>query len=385
MSNEKQNGLRAPVYASLALSFALLGDAFLYPFLPVNFAEAGISMNAVGLILSANRFVRILMNSVIIRLFGIFGLRTLTIAAVVTAVLSTAGYAIAAGIYWWLFFRVCWGLAFSVLRISSISYALQNSRQGFALGFSKSIQEAGPLFCLLIAPVLLYYFKPVTIFLLLALLSTPSIYFACKLPLVYDKIQTPARSIFASIPSAFNLITLLSSFLIDGLVVVVLGLLFLRYGGEMTLIKAASLAAFYLGYKRICFVVISPFGGMAADRFGIHTIFNVCLVMVIVGMTILVSGWIVTGVITLFTFYTMMSALTPGSASQRHVHALSAVAENATWRDVGAALGALVGGILLSFNYLMQFLQAGIFILAILAALNLFGTRLGRKMFYTWK
>lgn len=385
MVSEQPNELRAPAHAALALSFALLGDAFLYPFLPLNFAEAGVPLSAVGIILSANRFVRILMNSFIVRLFGVYGLRSLTIAAVVIAVLSTAGYSIAVGVYAWLFFRICWGLAFSVLRISSISYALQHSKQGFALGFSKSVQEAGPLFCLLMAPVLLHYINPAAIFLLLAVLSAPAIYFAFKLPVVDDRILAPPRSIFLHIPSVLNLITLLSSFLIDGLILVILGLLFLRYGGHMTLIKATSLAAFYLGYKRICCIVMSPFGGMAADKFGINAIYNGCLVMVILGMTILVSGWIVTGVMILFTFYTIMSALTPGTVSRNNVNVLSAVAENATWRDVGAALGALVGGILLSSTHIMLFLQVGIFMLIILAFVTLFKSNLRNKIFYLWR
>jgi MFS family permease len=385
MSDEKIKELRAPAYASLALSFSLLGDTFLYPFLPVNFERVGISIASVGLILSVNRFVRILSNSFIVKLFGIFGLRTLTIAAVVMAVLSTAGYSIASGIYLWLFLRVCWGLAFAVLRISSISYALQHSKQGFALGFTKSIQEAGPTLSLLTAPLLLYYFNTTTIFLLLALLSLPAIYFAIKLPVVHDKIYSPGRSIFLSIPSTFNLITLLSAFLVDGLIVVVLGILIMRYGGEMNLIKAASLAAFYLGYKRICMVVISPVGGMAADKFGIEKIFNICLVGVMGGMILLVTGYIVTGVIIGFSFYSIMSALTPANASRNQTNSLRAVAENATWRDVGAAVGALMGGMLLSSIYLIQFLQVGIFILLILFIFNVPKEKLGRKIFYLWK
>jgi MFS family permease len=385
MRDEKQKELRAPAYASLALSFTLLGDTFLYPFLPVDFESVGLTIASVGIILSVNRFVRILMNSQIIRLFGIFGLRTLTIAAVVMAVLSTAGYAVAAGLCGWLFLRICWGLSYSILRISSISYALQHRKQGFALGFTKSIQEVGPMLCLLAAPLLLYYFNSVTIFLLLTLFSLPAIYFAVKLPVVHDKMHVSGRSIFLSLPSTFNLITLLSAFLIDGLIVVVLGVLFMRYGGEMNLIKAASLAAFYLGYKRICLVAISPLGGMAADKFGMERIFNISLGLVIAGMILIVMRWIVTGSILAFSLYSIMSALTPANASKDQDNSLRAVAENATWRDTGAAIGALVGGVLLSSDYLTHFLRAGIFILVIVFVIKMSKEKLVSKIFYTWK
>jgi predicted MFS family arabinose efflux permease len=81
----------------------------------------------------------------------------------------------------------------------------------------------------------------------------------------------------------------------------------------------------------------------------------------------------------------VMGALAPGNASKQRVNALSAVAENATWRDVGAAVGALVGGILLSSNYLTEFLCVGVILLFGLFLVEVFKGVSGRKIFYTWK
>jgi MFS family permease len=377
--------VKAPAYASIALGFAGIGDAFLYPFLPVDFASVNVSVAWVGLILSINRLIRILFNSFIVKLLGKYGFRIMTIAAVIIAILSTAGYALATGIYAWLLLRICWGLSFSAMRMSTIGYALQHNKQGFALGFTKSIQESGPMFCLFIAPVLLHYFNPRDIFLILGLLSLPALYFAFNLPEAHDEMHRPTPSIFSKVPSTFNMITFLSSFLIDGMIVVVLGLLFLRYGYDRTLIKAASVAAFYLGYKKVCSVAISPFGGIVADKIGLAKTFNICVAGVIIGFLLLMSGKLGAGAIVLFTFYGVVSAITPGTVSKNEANVLAAVAENATWRDIGSAVGTLVGGMLLSSEYLIQFLHVSIGILIILFTMNLLKGSFSRKIFYIWK
>src|SRR5690606_29588829 len=98
-------------------------------------------------------------NAWIVHLLARYGLRLITILAVLLAIISTAGYAIAANIFLWLLLRIVWGLAFSALRISTIGYSLQQSQQGFALGLTRGIQEMGPMIALFLAPLLLQYFN----------------------------------------------------------------------------------------------------------------------------------------------------------------------------------------------------------------------------------
>ncbi|HKZ38926.1 MAG TPA: hypothetical protein VJ184_14790, partial [Chryseolinea sp.] len=77
----KENGLKIPAYASLALAFASFGDAFLYAFLPVNNAAVGVPLVWVGILLSINRFVRIFSNGIMVYLFSIYSLRIIMIGA----------------------------------------------------------------------------------------------------------------------------------------------------------------------------------------------------------------------------------------------------------------------------------------------------------------
>lgn len=379
------NTIKAPTFASLALAFASFGDAFLYPFLPVNNSVVGVPVVWVGVLLSINRFVRIISNGWMVHLFAKYGLRTIMILAVITALLSTAGYAFANSILTWLILRICWGLSFSAMRIGTIGYAIQQERQGFSLGLSKSLQEAGPMLALFITPFLLNGFDTSFMFLVLFVISLPALFFAWNLPVANDKTQPQGHRKLLKIPSTYNLITLVSAILIDGIMVVVLGVLFLRYRIDITPLAATTLAAIYLGYRRICLVILSPFGGAIADRVGIDVVFSVTISLVVIGLLILVAGWIEIGSIIVFTFYSVNAAVTPGAVTKGELHSLTAVAENATWRDLGAASGTLLGGFLITSSYLDATLLIAIFMLMALLSIHLVKSQNVIKTSMVWK
>jgi DHA1 family multidrug resistance protein-like MFS transporter len=377
--------LKAPAFASLALAFASFGDAFLYPFLPVNNNAVGVPVVWVGTLLSINRFVRIISNGWMVHLFAKYGLRTIMIVAVIIAIMSTAGYAFANSIVIWLILRICWGLAFSAMRIGAIGYAVQQQTQGLALGVSKSLQEAGPVIALLITPFLLNTLETATVFIVLFSLSLPALLFAWKLPVADDRTQPRRNQKLLRFPSMYNAITLVSAILIDGVIVVVLGVLFLRYRIDITPLTATALAAFYLGYRRACLVILAPFGGWIADRIGIDIVFILTIAFAITGLVILLAGWIEGGSIIVFTFYSINAAVTPGAVTKGEVHSLSAVAENATWRDLGAALGTLLGGVLLASSYLSASLLILTFALLVLLLAHMAKNQKNLKSLIVWK
>lgn len=384
MNKEKGVRLKASAFAAIALAFASFGDAFLYAFLPINFDSVGIPVVWIGLILSINRFVRIFSNGLMVHTFSRYGLRSVMIIAVVLAITSTFGYGLAKGILAWLMLRVMWGLAFSAMRIGTFGYALQHEKRGVAFGFSKGLQETGPLISLFMAPALISYLDSRTIFYFLSFLSLPALYFAWKLPVKHDRTQIVESRRLLHWPSTLNSITFVSAIVIDGIMVVVLGILFLHYRPHINMVTATSLAAFYLGYRRICLVSLSAAGGWIADKVGMQRIFDISLALVVVGLLAIISGWIGSGAVIVFTFYSINSAITPGSAAQSS-HSLAAIAENATWRDIGAAIGTLIGGVFISSQHLNAVL-----IIAVLIMVSLFIAHLGtsRKPFnllFLWK
>lgn len=348
--------LKAPVCASLALAFASFGDAFLYPYLPINGMQVGVPVLWVGLLLSINRFVRIIANSITTRVFAGYGLRLVTIAAATLAIISTAGYALSVGLLAWVSFRILWGLSYAALRISTLGYALEQPRPGLALGISRSLQELGPLLILFLAPLIIQHVDPELIFVLLATASLPALYFAIKLPATADKPVLPKVTTKVRFPSVSNLITLVAALLIDGVLIVSLGILFLREATNITPLKATALAAGYLAYRRICLVALSTLGGWMADKIGFEKVFLGSLFFIISGLFIIGSGWVATGTVIVFSFYGVFSAIAPGAMSA-HASPLHAAAENATWRDIGAATGTLLGGFLMTSGHLLTILS----------------------------
>jgi hypothetical protein len=308
----------------------------------------------------------------------------ITIGAAIVASISTLGYGIADGIVVWIFLRICWGLSYSVMRIGSIAYALQQPHQGFALGISKGIQEAGPMLVLFLTPVLLYY-NPKTIFLTLAIISTPAIFFAYQLSNSCDKTPSAKGRFILQLPSVVNSISFLTATIIDGIIIIILSVLFLQGSTMLSTSQATALAAFYLGYRRICLVLISPLGGWITDLFGIDNIFIGSLILVVVGLTCILIGWTKTGVIMAFTFYSIHSTITPGIISKSQSNSLSAIAENTTWRDIGAAIGTLLGGALITSSYISFYLSAAILILVISVLAYWGTTQKPIRFFQVWK
>jgi DHA1 family multidrug resistance protein-like MFS transporter len=362
-------GLKHPVYASLVLSFASFGDAFLYPFLPQYADVMQVPVVWIGILLSINRFIRIVFGPVIIKLFARYGVRLVTIVAAMMAIASTVGYGLEWGLLSLLICRMVWGMAFAILRISTLAYAFEHAGTGISLGVSKSIQEAGPMLALWLGPMLLHYVSGPNTFLLLALVSTPSLMYAISLPALQYVPVWGIRPVFG-IPSLFNQITFAVSFIVEGVLIIVIGSLLATNNEALTTGAITSLAAGYLAYRRICFILFSPVSGVIADRVGLIKVFNFSLLLIVTGLVMLLVGWTTTGLIVIFTFNSVNSTMAPGGASDRVADKIRAVAVNATWRDMGAAIGTLTGVILLTGNFLFETFIIATFILAVVLIIH---------------
>jgi predicted MFS family arabinose efflux permease len=109
------------------------------------------------------------------------------------------------------------------------------------------------------------------------------------------------------------------------------------------------------------------------------------MAFVIAGLFILVSGYLAAGCMMIFTAYSMNAAITPGAVSIRMHQPLSAVSENATWRDIGAALGTLMGGILISSPFVTDILLIATFGLMILLLIYMGTARRAINLLHLWK
>lgn len=105
-----------PVCIGTALS--LLGDTALYAVLPTRFEEAGVVLASVGILLSVNRWVRLLANNVAGWFVDRRPRRTIFVPALFLGVLSTAMYAVTTSFWLFLLARLLWGIAWAGIWIT---------------------------------------------------------------------------------------------------------------------------------------------------------------------------------------------------------------------------------------------------------------------------
>jgi MFS family permease len=365
VDNRKKNSpAKNSMLAAMVLATASLGDAFLYAYLPANYQQLGLSALWVGILLSINRFARLFLNGWVAFGLNRLGTRNMTLLAAILAMISTILYGFMNAVLFWLIARIIWGLSYSALRLSTTLYAVQNKQKGVALGRSKSIVAMGPVLALLIGPIWVSQYAPPATFVLFGILALVTIVFAFRLPAI-EMQRLEKKDLRLAWPTSFNRMVLFNALVIDGLFVVLIAKL---VSGDMQLTPGTILAttAFCLGYRRICLVLFSPVAGWLADKWGFDRVFNYTTAGIIAGILVVPIGYVLTGLIMAFTFSAMNSAVAPGAALKNEASLLKEISDNATWRDIGAAVGTLIGALFLGFRDLIP-------VLIVSALLILFG------------
>lgn len=98
------------------VGLSIMGDSLLYSILPLAAPALGISLPAVGVLLSVNRLVRLISNSSAGIVFERYGPRWPFIIAACIGFIATVGYGVAAGFIGLIVARLLWGIAWSALR-----------------------------------------------------------------------------------------------------------------------------------------------------------------------------------------------------------------------------------------------------------------------------
>ena len=99
-----------------AVAFAIMGDSLLYAILPLAAGSLGLSPRHVGLLLSANRLIRLFSNTWLSALFARFGPYRTFVYSTILGVLTTAAYGLGWGFLVFLVARMAWGISWSGLR-----------------------------------------------------------------------------------------------------------------------------------------------------------------------------------------------------------------------------------------------------------------------------
>ena len=337
--------------SSWVLSISLLGDALLYIVLPINAAAFGISIATVGFLLAVNRIIRTFTYNLVVNFGQAVGPKKLAVIAASTAVLSTFGYAFLEGVFLLSLSRIIWGLSYAGLLIVTLHFASLNiEKTGSRIGLSRSVEQVGPLIAMLVGAWLVTSVGPRDIFLYMGLASVFGIVLAVFLVDIKDAgnfKNKPEKSFSIPLPKSIDILIFWTGFGIDGVFTVTIVLMWAESSGTQT---AIIVGASILAIRRLSEMILGPLSGQISDRFGNALPLTVMLVFCAAGFFFIGTGVLLLGCILLVFCRGALGTLFPATASKLYPEQrIFSLTRNQTWRDIGAATGPFLTGLLLGF------------------------------------
>ena len=111
--NKQISPRRVLLAVGIGTCLSLIGDAALYTVLPTHTTDAGVVLASVGILLSANRWVRLVANGAVGWLSDRWPRRWVFVPALFLGAVSTAIYALRPGLALFVLGRLLWGIAWS--------------------------------------------------------------------------------------------------------------------------------------------------------------------------------------------------------------------------------------------------------------------------------
>jgi DHA1 family inner membrane transport protein len=350
---------------ALVVSASLLGDTLLYTVLPVSAASLGISRPMVGVILSLNRWVRLLTNPLAARLYERFPAGALILVAIVLSAVSTAMYALPAALAVFLLGRLLWGFCYSLLRLGSFLATLEDaaSHAGRRIGNTRAVWGVGYFAGAVFAPFAIESIGWTGACLIAAALTLVAGIGPAYLAATWRRrIRVPEEG---HVPASVWEPRLLAMFVTATVQLGLYAGILVAAGGfrvdELfhegapvfaTVVPATFVAAAFLLTQRVAQVVWTPIAGRWSDlsanwAFVISTLVSLTSVVLLALLPldpilfVAVGGCaFVNGLTATIAVELVVSRRCRDDDRPRILAALH------TWQDAGAAAGALLGGVL---------------------------------------
>lgn len=335
-----------PIIASSGvLSLALLGDSLIYAVLPIHAESFGVSIVWVGVLLSANRFVRVFVYGWAAQFTERFGLRRMCLLATTGAVISTGLYGLAEGEMLLLFARLLWGVSYAIFVLVTLTYAVeQRANVGARVGWSRAIQRAGPIVALLAGAWLTTELGPRMVFVVLAGITCLAFPLAWCLPRDVIKREVVKRQPALGRPKPVDVLFFLQGLGVDGVFALSVTLILAeRYDLSTAILSGGAL----LALRHIGEAVAAPLFGAIGDRFGAARVFAASGLITVLGFTLVAADFTVTGAVLMLIFRGALASLGPATivqATGQQDSVLAPLARMQAWRDLGAAIGPLGTG-----------------------------------------
>ena len=331
-------------FSAIALAVALPGDTVLYLLLPMFAPQFGVSVAEAGILLAANRLIRIMGYSWVARFYARRGDRPTDTLAVIAAAISALGYATLSGLWLLLPMRLLWGLSFAALNLSTQAAATaQAAGASRRNGRSRAIVAMGPMLALPIGALLAEAWGPRVIFFVLTAVALTGLLATRRLPV--ESHPAPPMRRRLTLPTSLDVWSFLEGFTLDGLFVMGLG-----YLGKDLLPGGAVLAAgLLMALRYFSEILLSPIGGQLAERVGPERLLVTLSLLTTVVLVGFGAGWlwscaaaiVVLRALSLPLISPIVARRTPGPGR------VQALAARNVWRDIGAGTGPLAAGVLL--------------------------------------
>lgn len=137
------------IVLALLTAACLVGDSMLYIVMPTHWQEFGLSsLWEVGILLSANRLVRLPLNPLVGWVYKKISTRQGVLIAAVLALLTTLSYGFVKGFYPLLLIRCIWGISWTFLRLGSfftIAECSSDTNRGHCMGVFNGLYRLGSL------------------------------------------------------------------------------------------------------------------------------------------------------------------------------------------------------------------------------------------------
>jgi MFS transporter, DHA1 family, inner membrane transport protein len=330
--------------AALTLALCLPSDVLLYLLLPMESQAFGITLAQAGVLLAANRLVRIFGYRHVLNFYARNGDRLTCMIAAGAAMLCALGNSMLSGFAALLGLRLVWGLCFAALNLST--QVLATSEPAGAArraGRSRAVIALGPMLALPLGGWLTLWAGPRPIFLILAGCCLVGLWVARGLPVAGHDLHSSGRRF--KWPDSVALWSFIEGVALDGLFIFGLSIQAQKIlGGDAVLIAGGLMALRYVSE-----MLLSPLGGRAAQRFGATSMLLLFSFMSALALTAFASYWVIVGAAAVLVLRALQLPLVTTLVAERNPGSMrvSALASNAVWRDIGAGLGPLLAGLLL--------------------------------------
>ena len=330
--------------AALTLALCLPSDVLLYLLLPMESQAFGITLAQAGVLLAANRLVRIFGYRHVLNFYARNGDRLTCMIAAGAATVCALGNSMLSGFAALLGLRLIWGLCFAALNLST--QVLATSEPAGAArraGRSRAVIALGPMLALPLGGWLTLWAGPRPIFMILAGCCLVGLWVARGLPTTGHDLHSTGRRF--KWPDSVAVWSFIEGVALDGLFIFGLSIQAQKIlGGDAVLIAGGLMALRYASE-----MLLSPLGGRAAQRFGATSMLLLFSFLSALALTAFGSYWVIVGAAAVLVLRALQLPLVTTLVAERNPGTMrvSALASNAVWRDVGAGLGPLLAGLLL--------------------------------------